>query len=81
MNPYLQNKPFMKQVFSSHIFAIGYNLQTSVLYLDFKNGSHAVYLGVPYDTAQKVIDSPSIGQSMHRYIRGKFKYGYIPEDK
>ena len=71
----------LRRVFSSHINGIGYDAAASELHVEFagKNGKPpqtAVYLGVPADVAQAVVDAPSIGTALHNLVKGKYAHGY-----
>lgn len=64
----------MKQVFSSHISEIGHH--DGNLHVKFKDGKQAVYQNVPRETADKIMNSASIGQALHEHVRGKFSHSY-----
>lgn len=66
----------MKRVFSSHINSVGYNPDSQELYVEFSNGKTGVYFGVKSDVAQLVVDAPSVGSALHRFIKGKYAFGY-----
>lgn len=71
----------MKRVFSSHINAVGYNPESLELFVDFKNGKTGVYFDVKPDVAQLVVDAPSVGSALHRFIKGKYSFGYANKTK
>ncbi len=66
----------MKKVFSSHIDAVGYDPDSKELHVRFQKGKTAVYMDVPADTAQMVVDAPSVGTALHQFVKGKFAHGY-----
>lgn len=67
----------MKRVFSSHINGVGYDIDSKELAVEFKDGRTAVYMDVPSDVAQMVVDAPSVGSALHRFIKGRFAFGYV----
>lgn len=70
----------MKSVFSSHVHSIGYDPAARVLHVKFGNtGKTVVYEGVPPDVAMMVVGAPSIGEALHREVRGRFGYGYLKD--
>lgn len=64
-----------KSVFSSHIDEIGYDDETRELTVRWDgDGGTTVYRGVPHEVAKEVWHAPSIGEALHRHIRGKFDF-------
>ena len=66
----------MKPVYSSHIDKIGYDPDTQVLSVLYKNGKTAHFQGVPAETADDVVNAPSVGSALHQHIRGKYEHSY-----
>lgn len=72
--------PEMKTVLSSHVWKIGYDADAGELVVIFvpdrKNpgGRRVTYHGVPPDTAQDVMDAPSVGQALIQSIKGSFSF-------
>lgn len=74
--------PQMRQVFSSFVDSIGYDHDTGELHVEHRAtkrgmGSTAVYEGVPSDIADRVINSASIGEALHAFVRGKYTHRII----
>lgn len=67
----------MRQVFSSHVKAIGYDDAKGELHVAYQNGKTAVHEGVPPAIAKNVMGSASIGQALHAQVRGQFKHRYL----
>ena len=68
--------PQMRNVFSSHVAKVGYDEESGELHVHFSNGSEGVYSGVPPDVAASVGSAPSIGQELHRVVRGQYGFKY-----
>lgn len=71
----------MKRVYSSHIDEVGYDPDTKELHVTFqgkegKAAKTAVYMDVPADIAQQVVDAPSVGTALHNLIKGNFAHEY-----
>jgi hypothetical protein len=66
----------MTKVFSSHINSVGYDKDAQALHVTYASGKTAVYGGVPPDVASQVTNAPSIGQAIHKLIRGQFEHKY-----
>lgn len=70
----------MKTVLSSHVWQIGYDADAQELHVKYvpdrkhPGGRLVTYHGVPPDTAQDVIDAPSIGQALITSIKGAFSF-------
>jgi KTSC domain len=61
----------MKPVFSSHVNAVGYDDGSSELHIEYKNGKRFIYKDVDPDKARQVMNGASVGQSLHKHIRGQ----------
>ncbi len=73
----------LKRVFSSHVAGVGYDPLSKELHIEFqgsngKPGKTAVYMDVPSDVAQMVVDAPSVGTALGQFVKGKFAFGYLP---
>jgi len=65
----------MIPVESSNLSAIGYDSDTSTLYVNFLNGSQYAYKEVPEEVFEEFKESDSKGQFLHRRIKlGGFEY-------
>jgi len=60
----------MKQVFSSHVHAVGYDATKKELHVEYKKGGRAVYKNVENEKAQQVLNGASIGKALHTHVRG-----------
>lgn len=70
-------KPTMKNVFSSHVQRVGYDEETGELHVHFSNGHEGFYQGIPPEVARDVLTAPSIGQELHRTVRGSYGFSYL----
>lgn len=70
--------PSMRNVYSSHVDAIGYSPDDCELHVQYSgsNGKLAVYKDVPEHVASVVMTSASIGQALHDHIKGKYEHRY-----
>lgn len=64
--------PDMVDVNSSNINAIGHDPESGDLHVQFKNGGHYVYHGVPQQEYYKLLAAPSKGSHFHQNIRGNY---------
>lgn len=64
----------MRKVFSSHVDAVGYDPETKELHVSYSKGQFAIYEDVSPETADEVMGSASIGQALHRLVKGKHEY-------
>lgn len=64
--------PDMQAVDSSLIQSIGHD--GDALHIQFKGGQAYKYSGVPKETYDQMLGSPSAGQFFHKNINGKFKH-------
>ena len=62
----------MKSVYSSWVARIGYDAEAGELHVQLKGGKTLIYEGVPMDAADSVLSAPSIGEALHREIRGSY---------
>lgn len=61
----------MKQVNSSHIHAIGHDVASQELHVEYKRGGTSVYKDVPADKAREIMNSHSIGKALHALVKGQ----------
>lgn len=62
------------QVTSSNIKAIGYNLETMTLGVEYLNNTEYHYFDVPEDHYEGALNADSVGTYLNKYIKGKFRY-------
>ena len=62
------------KVFSSHISAVEYDRSTETLQVLWSRGGTTTYDGVPEEVARRVLTAPSIGEALHRNIRGLYHH-------
>jgi hypothetical protein len=74
-------RPDMRNVYSSHVDRIGYDPDSGELHVHWSNGSTGFYGGVPPEKARSVLTAPSIGQELHRVIRGQHEFSYTSKPK
>lgn len=67
----------MKNIFSSHIDAVGYHPEAQELHVHYSSGKKAVFDGVPHDIGKAVTEAASVGSAMHEHIRGTYKPRYL----
>ncbi|MCY3637186.1 MAG: KTSC domain-containing protein [bacterium] len=67
----------MEPVSSSNVSSIGYDAETSCLFIAFNNGSLYSYDNVAVDTYREFINAPSKGRFVAYRIRGKYPYRRI----
>lgn len=65
------------QVASSNIGAIGYDITTQTLEVEFLRGGVYQYYGVPKYLYQQLMQAPSKGQFLHQYIRNAYPYSRV----
>jgi hypothetical protein len=64
--------PMMQPVISSNVAEVGYDAETSTLYVRFKNCILYAYTGVPQLEFQKLIASHSVGSYLSQYIKSTY---------
>lgn len=57
-----------RKVSSSHIASVAHDPESGVLEVRFKNGATYRYEGVDQKTHQRIVESPSVGQALHRHV-------------
>lgn len=63
-----------EQVSSSNVKSIGYDINTSILEVEFKNGRVYQYFNVPINVYNALINASSIGKYLNSNIVGVYKY-------
>ena len=63
-----------EQVSSSNLKSIGYDINTSILEVEFKNGRVYQYFNVPINVYNAIINASSIGKYLNSNIVGVYKY-------
>jgi hypothetical protein len=66
---------------SSNIAAVGYDLETSTLEVEFKNGGVFAYEGVPAKAVAELHASESIGKYLHSNIKPNHICRKVKEDE
>jgi hypothetical protein len=69
--------PEMTPVSSSNIAALGYDLATQTVYVQFLNNSLYIYKNVPDGEYQGLLNAPSIGSYLHRNFKNVYAYERI----
>lgn len=62
----------MVPVDSSNLEAVGYAQGTMAV--SFRNGTEYEYYSVPQTVYEDLLSSPSKGQYLHRFVKGKYEY-------
>ena len=65
-----------RSVFSSNVSQIGYDEETSELWVEWNSGKTSVYSGVPAKLATDTMNSWSVGSSLASDIKNKFAHRY-----
>ena len=63
-----------EQVSTSNVKSIGYDINTSILEVEFKNGRVYQYFNVPINVYNALINASSIGKYLNSNIVGVYKY-------
>jgi len=61
-------------VSSSNIESVGYDLDSTLLEIEFHDGSIYQYSNVPQSVHTALMASVSLGSFLHKNIRGKYSY-------
>ena len=62
----------MTPVDSSNLTAVGYDAETQMLTIEFRDGRKHAYTGVPPETHQMLMNAPSKGRFFHANIRNTY---------
>jgi KTSC domain len=66
-----------KNVFSSHVDMLEYDLETQQLRVTWKNGRVSAYEGVDEATAHQLWQAPSVGTFIHSEIKPNYRHKYV----
>jgi len=69
--------PALTPVASSYVDALGYDDGSMSFYVQWKNGTVSRYADVPAGIASDVMNAQSIGQAIHRQIKGRYQHEYV----
>ena len=61
-------------VSSSNIKSVGYDLDSTLLEIEFHDGSIYQYSNVPQSVHTALMAAVSLGSFLHKNIRGKYSY-------
>lgn len=64
----------MKKIFSSYVSTVHYDEGAKTLTVTYGKGGGTTYSGVPADIGRAVENAPSVGEALHREIRGRFPH-------
>lgn len=67
----------MKQVSSSNLSAVGYDVDNKLLHVQFKNGTIYEYRGVPEKIYTDLMSADSLGTFFNQNVRTTFPYSKI----
>ncbi|MGK0272940.1 MAG: hypothetical protein ACI88H_003616 [Cocleimonas sp.] len=67
----------MIQVNSSNVTAVGYDVDSSTLQVEFHNGSAYQYFDVPEHLFEGLCNSDSVGSFLHVNIKGIYRYSKV----
>ncbi|RXI46074.1 KTSC domain-containing protein [Clostridium tetani] len=65
------------RVSSSNVYSIGYDDSSSILEVQFNNGSIYQYSNVPYSIYQGLMSAASHGSYLHAHVKGIYLYRRI----
>lgn len=66
----------MKPVYSSHVREIGHDATTDELVVVWGTGRRSVYKGVSAEKAGTIMNAPSVGEALHRMVKGIHPHEY-----
>lgn len=66
-----------KSIVSSNLSSIGYDLPSSSLEVEFKNGSIYLYLDVPEHVYKELMTAPSIGSYHNKHIKNVYRFKQV----
>jgi KTSC domain-containing protein len=64
-------------VSSSSIASVGYDIPSITLEIEFLNGSTYQYFDVPENIYNELMHSGSIGNYLHSYIKGNYRFSRV----
>ncbi len=62
---------------SSNIASVGYDPESQLLEVEFKDGAVYRYLGVPASLYQSLMQAPSKGTFLHEQVKDRFTHQRI----
>ena len=62
---------------STLIAGVGYQANSALLYLEFRDGTRYRYSGVPVEIYQGLLSAPSKGVYFNHRIRGSFQHALL----
>lgn len=68
--------PMIEMIYvdSSNIEAIGYDIETSELHIQFTSGRYYIYHDVPSEIFNEMICAPSKGSFFNREVKGIYQF-------
>lgn len=66
--------PEMQPVSSTNIAAVGYDVESQIVYVQFLNGSTYAYKGVPEHEFENLRTAPSVGSYLNRNYKNVYPY-------
>jgi len=67
----------MNTIESSNIAAVGYDVETETLQVEFNNGSLYQYFNVPEHIYQGLFSADSVGTFLAQNIKGSYRYSRV----
>lgn len=67
----------MIPVNSSNVAAVGYDVESSTLQVEFNNGTAYQYFDVPEDLFEGLRDAVSVGGYLAAHIKGAYRYSKV----
>lgn len=65
-----------KDVYSSHVSTVSYDIETKELEVVWDSGRISVYADVPKEVAEKAMTSWSVGSFLASHVKGVYQHGY-----
>jgi hypothetical protein len=62
---------------SSNVYSVGYDPARRILEVEFQDGSVYQYYGVPRDVYLDLVNAPSVGSFLARFIKDEYNYEQI----
>jgi hypothetical protein len=66
-----------QEVMSSNLEAVEYDSDNAMLYIQFHSGSEYVFLDVPQDVYEELMEADSHGKYFWKHIRDRYEYHRI----
>ena len=71
------NLPDMIPVQSSNVAAVGYDIPTQIVFVQFLNGNVYIYKGVSQPEFENLKNAASVGSYLHRNYKNVYPYERI----